>query len=42
MGVRGGGLDVSLAVTLRGAIENHEMRSVRRNWVGGELTVRKA
>jgi len=36
MGVRGAGLGVSLAVTLRGAIENREMRPVRRNWVGGE------
>jgi len=36
MGVRGAGLDVSLAVTLRGAVENREMRYVWRNWVGWE------
>jgi len=34
MGVRGAGLGVSLAVTLRGAIENREMRFFRRNCVG--------
>ena len=36
MGVRGAGLGVARAITLRGAIENREMRSVRKIWIRGK------
>jgi len=36
MGVHGAGLGVALAVTLRAAVENREMRFVPRDSVGGE------
>ena len=36
MGVRGAGLGVPLAVTLRAAVENREMRHAPRDSVSGE------